>query len=651
MAGRTISRASLAAKLLLLLAAACCLPASARAQTSSTFPQITTGAIDSTTPCTDPLVRTFEVTETFAVAEVQLGILVTHSWRGDLRITLRSPDGTRVRLVDGGPEGGNFDNLNVLLDDSALQEVNHEVPTGNHATTAPPYQHRFRPNNPLSSFSGAPAGGTWLLEICDLYPTEDNGSFRRADLILTPAGASFADLSLTKSAIGPAPTAGGSLVWRLTLSNSGSSTQAAEGVLVTDVLPPGFVFAAASGEGSYDPATGLWTVGSVPAGESRSIDIAGTVAATVGAVITNTAEITASSAADSDSTPANGSTAEDDYADASVTVAGTRIAGVPPALSCPAGTLLFAWDPLAWTPGNTTSSYPLSTLGSIGFSLSSPGTWVDDPLLGGLSPNLQTTVNGGTPGHKSLIQAVDLADREAMVLTTIALPGAVPGATFTLYDVDYGTGQFADLVTVEGRLGGARVLPVLTNGTANYVIGNSAYGDRVSGNDSADGNVVVTFTGPVDTIILRYGNYAQAPPDPAPQLIAIGDIVLCDPAAALSLSKTSTILSDPASGTANPKALPGALVRYCATVLNTANVPATAVTATDTLPPGVTFVAGSLRTGVTCAEAGSIEDDDEAGPDESDPYGASHATGTVTGTAASLAAGAAFAIVFDATID
>ena len=420
---------------------------------------------------------------------------------------------------------------------------------------------------------------------------------------------------------------------------------------VTDTLPAGFVFASASGTGAFNPATGVWTVGSVPVGQSRSIDITGTVNASAGAVITNTAEITASSVPDSDSTPGNGITTEDDYAAVSFTVAGTRVAGVPPALSCPAATVFFDWDPLTWTPGSTNNSYPLSTLGSIGFSLTNPGVWLNNAGLGGQSPNLQTVVNGGVLGQQTLVQLVDLPDVSSRVVTTIALPQVMQGAQFSLYDVDFGASQFADAVTVEGRLAGATVLPVLTNGVANYTIANSAFGDGVANNDSADGTVVVTFNSPIDTIIIRYGNHSLAPANPGQQAIAVSDIILCHPVTTLNVSKTSTVLSDPVNGTTNPKAMPGALVQYCVTVTNSGTVAATTVIATDTLPAGTSYVAGSLRSGTTCASANTVEDDNNSGADESDPFGASHTTGTVIGIAPNLPASQTFAFRFQATID
>lgn len=641
----------LLARLVMLAAALLGLAVPALAQSSSTFSNTTTGAIDGTRDCSNPLVRNFTVGSAFTVADVEIGILVTHTWRGDLQITLESPNGTRVQLVNGDVNTIDGNNFNVLLDDAAAQLVNTDSASGNHSTTAPPYQNTFRPDALLGAFNGGPSNGIWRLEICDLYPQADNGSFRRADLTLTSPPANFADLSLTKTLVGAAPGSGGTATWRLTVSNAAASTQQANGVSVTDALPAGFTFTSASGTGSFNPATGVWTVGSVPAGQSRSIDIVGIANATAGVVLTNTAEITASSAPDSDSTPGNAATAEDDYASASFTVAGTRTAGTPPTLSCPAGTVLFDWDPLSWTPGSTSNSYTLSTLGSIGFGLTNPGTWLNNAGLGGQSPNLQTVVNGGIPGQRSLIQLVDLPSTSARVTSTITLPKVMQGAQFSIFDLDFGANQFADTVTVEGQLAGATVLPVLTNGAVNYVIGNSAFGDGVANNDSAAGTVVATFSQPIDTIVIRYGNHGLAPANPGQQAIAVSDITFCHPVTTITAAKTSLVLSDPINGTASPKAVPGATVRYCVTVSNTGTVPAAGVIASDPLPVGVTLVPGSARSGSDCGSAATPEDDDGAGADESDPFGAAITGTTLTATAPTLAEGQAFAITFEATVD
>lgn len=112
--------------------------------------------------------------------------------------------------------------------------------------------------------------------------------------------------------------------------------------------------------------------------------------------------------------------------------------------------------------------------------------------------------------------------------------------------------------------------------------------------------------------------------------------------AALTVSKTSAVESDPINGTTNPKAIPGATVRYTITVQNTGSSDATSVVLVDATPVNTTYVPGSIT--VDGANKTDINGDDEA------DYGATN-PGAVTVTIATLASGSTATITFDATID
>lgn len=637
----------------LVLLAFAAVAAPARAQTTTTYSNSTTGTINNGTTCTAPLVRNFTVSTSYLVGDVDLGVLATHSWRGDIRITLQSPAGTRVQLVDGDTGNISGDNFNVRLDDAAASTVNTDGNTANHSTSAPPYQNQFAPNAGLSAFNGQNAQGTWRLEICDQYPQADNGSFTRADLYITSLPANYADLSLTKAVSNASPNNGGAISYTLSVTNASGSPQTATGVTVEDVLPAGFTFASASGFGSYNSGTGVWTVGSIPAGTTRTLTITGSVNATSGATIVNSAEVTASSVVDSDSTPNNGATGEDDYAAVSFTVAGSRTAGTPPTLVCSAGTTTHDWDSISWSAGTTSGSYALANIGTMNFNIAiSGGSFLNNATYGGQSPTRQNVVTGGySPAQYSIFELVDMTSQSGSVTSTITLPTAVPGAQFRLFDIDYNANQFADRVTVTGSYNGASVTPTLTNGVSNYVIGNSAYGDVVAADTSANGNVVVTFSSPVDTITINYGNHSTAPSDPGQQAIAIHDITFCRPTTNLIFAKTSGIVSDPTNGTTNPKAIPGAVIRYCLLVTNNGSATATSVAINDAIPATMTYTPASLRSGTSCAGATTVEDDNATGADESDPFGAAFAGTNVTASTASLAPAAAMAIAFTVTVN
>lgn len=64
--------------------------------------------------------------------------------------------------------------------------------------------------------------------------------------------------------------------------------------------------------------------------------------------------------------------------------------------------------------------------------------------------------------------------------------------------------------------------------------------------------------------------------------------------AALTVTKTSSVISDPINTTTNPKAIPGATVQYTITVANSGSQAATGVAITDAIPANTDYVAGSI---------------------------------------------------------
>ena len=76
----------------------------------------------------------------------------------------------------------------------------------------------------------------------------------------------------------------------------------ATGVVVTDLLPAGYVYVSDDGLGAYVSGTGVWTVGTLLNAASGTLTITATVdGGTSGTTITNTATVTASDQGDSGS--------------------------------------------------------------------------------------------------------------------------------------------------------------------------------------------------------------------------------------------------------------------------------------------------------------------------------------------------------------
>jgi uncharacterized repeat protein (TIGR01451 family) len=115
-------------------------------------------------------------------------------------------------------------------------------------------------------------------------------------------------------------------------------------------------------------------------------------------------------------------------------------------------------------------------------------------------------------------------------------------------------------------------------------------------------------------------------------------------AAALTVTKVSSVISDPLNGTTNPKLIPGAVVQYCVTVKNAAGgASATGINVSDLLPTTTTYQSSTgilingTVTGTTCNADGTA--------------GGNFAAGTVTATIPTVAAGDARTVVFRVTIN
>ncbi|WP_432200846.1 proprotein convertase P-domain-containing protein [Erythrobacter sp. W53] len=577
----------------------------AYAQVTTSYISTVDAPIDGTTTCTAPLTRTFNVTDNFTISDVDIGVFIRHTYRGDLRMQLRSPAGTAVLIVNGsGAVSG--DNFNVLLDDANTQVVNTDGNTTLHsATNPPPWDNDFAPNNALSAFNGENSLGTWSLDICDTFPGEDDGAFDFAQLFLTSIPPNFADVSVSKNVSNATPANGTAITYTVQVTNAAASTDTTTGVVVQDLLPPGVTYDSHTSPGTtYNQGTGVWTVGTLTPGQTRTLTIEATVNVTNGTTIINTAEVTASSFFDPDSTPGNGVAAEDDQDTASFTVTGTRAAGIAPTLFCPAGTNLFDWDTRAWPAGSLNEDFVMAGFGTVNIAISTDGTFLTDATFGGQTPALGGAATGGNTGGSaanglSLHQLLDFDNIFQTATTVITLPNGIAGTQFTVFDVDFANNDFADKVTVTGSYQGATVMPTLTNGIANYVSGNVAIGDATAGNTSSDANVVVTFDQPIDTITIVYGNHTTAPAVPDGQAYTFHDFTFCAPSTSLSVLKTSAVFSDPVNNVTNPKAVPGALMEYNILVSNTgiSDTDSDTVVITDNVPPETKFCLADLGGG------------------------------------------------------
>jgi subtilisin-like proprotein convertase family protein len=142
-------------------------------------------------PITIPSSGTPTVNSSIAIAApgVVAGVKITgldirHTWVGDIRARLVSPQGTSVILFDrlGVPNtnfGCNGDNLFLTFYDAAPNTA--QQLEGTCSTTPPAASGSFQPVDPLITFAGEPATGTWTLVVND-FVNQDGGSIQAWNL-------------------------------------------------------------------------------------------------------------------------------------------------------------------------------------------------------------------------------------------------------------------------------------------------------------------------------------------------------------------------------------------------------------------------------------------------------------------------------------
>lgn len=785
------------------------LPQTAAAQVTNQYTNSTSGAINDLTCGTGNVVtRTFSVSPNLLISDVNIGVSLRHTYRSDLRIVLTAPSGTSVTLMDA--TGGDGDNLSDLFDDSASASItSHAVSTTDSTATVPPYSHSFRPLTALSVFNGQTSSGTWTLTICDAVGV-DTGTFTRSDLYIT--GSTFADLSLGMSASSSSPVYGTNLTYTLTASSTSASSATATGVSVGAALPPGLTFVSATGSGSFNSSTGVWTVGSIAPGANASIVITAQASGTVGSTIAYPAQITASSHPDPDSVVNNGATGEDDYASRSITVAANTI-------NCPQGSAAtgsgFAtsgsssrlgqifwldWScggiaffnagatvNKSWVTGDgviitgqltgitadiapyTVGSWPGDTLQNLHSGLNPIGLFNHSP---GSDPqfnlSLSATLNGtatsmrwvlgdaedsGGDASAESIQAITNGSAWQSVESAGSFTVNNSGSTITIYDPANAGGGTAVLETSAVNLSlnvslmaggntavafgfyapydysdapltgtsygsanhrtlpGLRMGAAVTSETAAYDSNNASAdtddgvtigplfrgqaatidvsvsgpgrlsawidwnddgdfsdsGENIAsnvqdgGSGDADGQVNGTVrlavTPPVGAATsptiarFRWSSQSGASASGLSAYGEVEDYSLTVIYPNLTVAKSSTVLDDPVNGSAFPKAIPGATLRYCLLVTNSGSASASSITLVDTLPANLAYQAGTMRSGTSCANANTVEDDNAIGSDETDGFGAAVNGATISAEVPSIAVDASAALIYEVKVN
>jgi len=109
---------------------------------------------------------TIDYTDVITIEDVNISVDYSHAWIGDVSLTLISPLGTRVLLIDV-LTCTDQTNLNINFDDGAVNVIDCAAGNTNYPTL-----NTYKPISPLSDFNGEASNGTWTLEITDDGPDD-----------------------------------------------------------------------------------------------------------------------------------------------------------------------------------------------------------------------------------------------------------------------------------------------------------------------------------------------------------------------------------------------------------------------------------------------------------------------------------------------
>jgi len=216
-------------------------------------------------------------------------------------------------------------------------------------------------------------------------------------------------------------------------------------------------------------------------------------------------------------------------------------------------------------------------------------------------------------------------------------------------DYDAGTDQlitYLDQVAADANSRVFVVVDVPLGRSTNDVAGVRLTGTAAEATAAGSLGAVVTQTAGANTagVDTVFADTANADGNTARDGIHFDEDDYTILAAALTASKSSRVISDPLNGATNPKLIPGAIVEYCISTVNgPGGASASNVAISDTLPSATTYeptfgvrVNGTVTSG-TCNADGAI-------------VGA-HASGVVSGTIPTLAAGDTRTVLFRVTIN
>jgi uncharacterized repeat protein (TIGR01451 family)/gliding motility-associated-like protein len=433
----------------------------------------------------------------------------------------------------------------------------------------------------------------------------------------TPVPVPTSDRSIVKTVSNPNPVVGTNVVFTLVATNNGPST--GTGITVTDLLPAGYTYVAslpAIGT-TYAPATGLWTIGTLPAGLSSTLAITATVNAT--GPYANTATITGN---ENDPTPGNNTSTNTPVP---VAVTDRSIVKTVDNLTPPVGsnvvfTLVATNNGLSAGTGITvTDLLPagytyVSSTPPVGTTyVPASGTWTIGALANGANATMTITAKVNATGpyantatitgtetdpvtlnNTATILPIPVPTTDRSVVKTVNNPAPAVGSNvvFTLVATNNGPSpSTATVVTDLLPIGYTYVSSTPPAGTTYVPLtGSWAIGTLASG---ASATMTITATvnpvGPYANTAVITGLEIDAVPGNSISTVTPIPLPVTDRA----IVKTVDNLTPPV----------GSNVMFTLVAANNGLSPGTGITVTDLLPAGYTYVSSTPPAGTSYVPA------------------------------------------------
>ena len=269
----------------------------------------------------------------------------------------------------------------------------------------------------------APGALVHTATITQQTEVDANPANNRASVTLNATES--ANLTVTKSLTRSSPHVGELLTFNVSVANQGPSP--ATGVAVTEVLSAGLVYeSAAPSQGAYDPATGVWTVGSIANGGSAGLTI--TARVTQAGTVTNTASVTASNQPDPDPTDNTASVTLTTETIADLAITKTLTGSAVPGRATTYTIVVTNLGPSPVTAASVSDLFPVALVAPAWTCIADPGSSCAAPSGAG---NLATTVTLEAGDRATFIVTGLIASNATGLLVNTATVTAPTGAIDT----------------------------------------------------------------------------------------------------------------------------------------------------------------------------------------------------------------------------